>query len=79
MYCQKTWNMRTVDQSKKCKERVMESKKEEEAVGLKVKKAVLFPQETEKGLWPEDYSLSDHACLTVQFSLVKIISSKNFV
>ncbi|RID49120.1 hypothetical protein BRARA_I05582 [Brassica rapa] len=76
---QKTWNMRTVDQSKKCKERVMESKKEEEAVGLKVKKAVLFPQETEKGLWPEDYSLSDHACLTVQFSLVKIISSKNFV
>ncbi|KAH0866693.1 hypothetical protein HID58_083904, partial [Brassica napus] len=60
----KTWNMRTVDQSKKCKERVMESKKEEEAVGLKVKKAVLFPQETEKGLWPEDYSLSDHACLT---------------
>ncbi|KAF2618790.1 hypothetical protein F2Q68_00042870, partial [Brassica cretica] len=72
----KTWNMRTVDQSEKCKERVMESKKEEEAVGLKVKKAVLFPQETEKGLWPEDdYSLSDHACLTVQFSLVKIISS----
>ena len=68
--------MRTVDQSGKCKERVMESKKEEEAVGLKVKKAVLFPQETEKGLWPEDdYSLSDHACLTVQFSLVKIISS----
>ncbi|CAN6903377.1 unnamed protein product [Brassica oleracea] len=61
----KTWNMRTVDQSGKCKERVMESKKEEEAVGLKVKKAVLFPQETEKGLWPEDdYSLSDHACLT---------------
>ena len=67
-----------VDESEKCKESVMESKKEE-AIGLKLKKAVLFPQETEKGLWPEDYSLSDHACLTVQFSLVKIISSKNFV
>ncbi|KAF2588444.1 hypothetical protein F2Q70_00042190 [Brassica cretica] len=62
----KTWNMRTVDQFEKCKERVMESKKEEEAVGLRVKKAVLFPQETEKGLWPKDYSLSDHTCLTVQ-------------
>ncbi|WZZ19617.1 hypothetical protein YC2023_112706 [Brassica napus] len=48
----KTWNMRMVDQSEKCKESVMESKKEEEAIGLKLKKAVLFPQETEKGLWP---------------------------
>ncbi|CAH8336762.1 unnamed protein product [Eruca vesicaria subsp. sativa] len=68
----KTWNTRTVDQSEKCKESVMESmKEEEEAVGLKVKKAVLFPQETEIGLWPENYSLSDHACLTVQFSPVK--------
>ncbi|KAF8111527.1 hypothetical protein N665_0074s0058 [Sinapis alba] len=63
----KTWNTRmAVDESEKCKESVMESKKE--AVGLRVKKAVLFPQETEKGLWPENYSLSDHASLTVQFS-----------
>lgn len=60
-----------VDRSEKCEEGVMESKKEEEAVGFKVERAVLFPQETEKGLWPEDYSLSDHACLTVQFSSVK--------
>ncbi|KAI9093972.1 hypothetical protein K1719_026970 [Acacia pycnantha] len=37
----------------------------EEAIGFKVKNAVLFPREVEKGLWPEDYSLSDHACLTV--------------
>ncbi|MCI93468.1 putative calcium-binding protein, partial [Trifolium medium] len=22
---------------------------------------MLFPREMEKGLWPEDYSLSDHA------------------
>ncbi|XP_013601907.1 PREDICTED: E3 ubiquitin-protein ligase BAH1-like [Brassica oleracea var. oleracea] len=35
----KTWNMRMVDQSEKCKESVMESKKEEEAIELKVKKA----------------------------------------
>ncbi|XP_028795803.1 uncharacterized calcium-binding protein At1g02270 isoform X2 [Neltuma alba] len=40
----------------------------EEAVGFKVKNAVLFPHEVEKGLWPDDYSLSDHACLTVDFS-----------
>ncbi|KAF2588443.1 hypothetical protein F2Q70_00042191 [Brassica cretica] len=35
----KTWNMRMVDQSEKCKESVMESKKEEEAIELKLKKA----------------------------------------
>eukprot|EP00268_Persea_americana_P001727 TRINITY_DN10521_c5_g1_i1.p1 TRINITY_DN10521_c5_g1~~TRINITY_DN10521_c5_g1_i1.p1 ORF type:complete len:123 (+),score=28.28 TRINITY_DN10521_c5_g1_i1:329-697(+) len=33
-----------------------------------VKNAVLFPSEVEKGLWPENYSLSDHARLTVVFS-----------
>lgn len=62
-----------------CKESVMESKKEEgeeeEAIGLKVNKAVLFPQEAEKGLWPENYNISDHACLTVQFSPVKMLCS----
>lgn len=66
-----------MNQSGNCKESVMESKKEEEeeAIGLKVKKAILFPQEAEKGLWPENYSLSDHACLTVQFSPVKMLCS----
>ncbi|KAJ0974476.1 hypothetical protein J5N97_016441 [Dioscorea zingiberensis] len=36
--------------------------------GFKVKNAVLFPPEAEKGMWPENYSLSDHAPLTVVFS-----------
>lgn len=38
------------------------------AIGFDVKNAVLFPPEVEKGLWPENYSLSDHAPLTVVFS-----------
>ena len=80
MYCQKMWNMTVMVQSENCKGSMMESKKEgedkeEEAIGLKVKKAVLFPEEAEKGMWPENYNLSDHACLTVQFSPVKVLCS----
>lgn len=74
----KIWNMTMVNQPGNCKESVMESKKEEgedEAIGLKVNKAILFPQEAEKGLWPENYNISDHACLTVQFSPVKMLCS----
>jgi hypothetical protein len=70
--------MTMVNQPGNCKESVMESKKEEgedEAIGLKVNKAILFPQEAEKGLWPENYNISDHACLTVQFSPVKMLCS----
>lgn len=44
----------------------------EEAIGFSVKNAVLFPTEVEKGMWPEDYSLSDHARLTVVFSPIKM-------
>ncbi|KAL7243217.1 hypothetical protein ACSBR1_015599 [Camellia fascicularis] len=40
----------------------------EQTIGFSVKNAVLFPTEVEKGMWPEDYSLSDHARLTVVFS-----------
>ncbi|CAA7056215.1 unnamed protein product [Microthlaspi erraticum] len=78
----KIWNMTMMNQSGNCKESMMVSRKEEEeeeeeeeAIGLKVKKAVLFPEEAEKGLWPESYSLSDHACLTVHFSPVKMLCS----
>lgn len=42
----------------------------EQSIGLNVKNAVLYPPEVEKGTWPEDYSLSDHARLTVVFSPV---------
>lgn len=45
-----------------------------QAFGFKVKNAVLFPPEVEKGTWPEDYSLSDHAPLTVMFSAVRMPS-----
>ncbi|CAD5175950.1 unnamed protein product [Musa acuminata subsp. malaccensis] len=43
-----------------------------QAFGFRVKDAVLFPPEVEKGMWPEDYSLSDHAPLTVVFSPVRM-------
>uniref|UniRef100_A0A0R0FT06 EF-hand domain-containing protein n=2 Tax=Glycine max TaxID=3847 RepID=A0A0R0FT06_SOYBN len=44
------------------------TEQEQEAIGFKVKNAMLYPREVEKGLWPEDYSLSDHARLTAVFS-----------
>ncbi|XP_054782991.1 uncharacterized calcium-binding protein At1g02270-like isoform X2 [Prosopis cineraria] len=49
---------------------------DDKAMGFKVKKAVLFPHEVEKGLWPDDYSLSDHACLTVDFSPARMHCSR---
>lgn len=36
--------------------------------GFAIQDAFLFPPEVEKGCWPEDYSLSDHAPLTVIFA-----------
>ncbi|KAM5555840.1 putative calcium-binding protein [Rosa sericea] len=39
-----------------------------EALGFKVKNAVLYPSEAERGIWPENYTLSDHARLTVVLS-----------
>ncbi|BAT81574.1 uncharacterized calcium-binding protein At1g02270-like isoform X2 [Vigna umbellata] len=44
-----------------------------ETIGFNVKNAVLFPPEVEKGRWPEDYSLSDHATLTVVFSPIRML------
>ena len=44
----------------------------EEAFRFKVKNAMLFPCEVEKGLWPEDYSLSNHGLLIVYFSLARM-------
>lgn len=42
-----------------------------------MKNAVLFPREVESGTWPEDYSLSDHARLTVLFSPVRMKCSES--
>lgn len=41
------------------------------AIRFKVTKATLFPAEVERGMWPEDYFLSDHAQLTVVLSPVQ--------
>ncbi|KAE8719677.1 Ovate family protein 5 [Hibiscus syriacus] len=38
--------------------------RKKQAIGFSVKNAVLFPPEVEKGMWPENYFLSDHARLT---------------
>jgi len=54
------------------KQEIPQESVEGQAFGFNVKDAVLFPPEVEKGIWPEDYSLSDHAPLTVVFSPVKI-------
>ncbi|KAH7543702.1 hypothetical protein JRO89_XS15G0002900 [Xanthoceras sorbifolium] len=45
---------------------------QEQTIGLSVENAVLFPPEVEKGRWPENYSLSDHARLTVVFSPIRM-------
>lgn len=41
-------------------------------IGFVVKKATLFPREAEEGKWPENYLLSDHALLTVEFDVVEM-------
>ncbi|KAI8573434.1 hypothetical protein RHMOL_Rhmol01G0277200 [Rhododendron molle] len=41
------------------------------AIRFNVSKAILLPSEVERGIWPDDYSLSDHAQLTVVFSPVQ--------
>ncbi|XP_076941879.1 putative calcium-binding protein At1g02270 [Bidens hawaiensis] len=56
---QQIWNPPT-----RCEQTVTE----EDLIGYRVKNAVLYPSEAEKGMWPDDYSLSDHARLTVVFS-----------
>ncbi|CAA0813078.1 Calcium-binding endonuclease/exonuclease/phosphatase family [Striga hermonthica] len=48
----------------------------EQTIGFSVKNAVLFPTEVEKGMWPDDYSLSDHARLTVVFSPLRMPCSR---
>lgn len=48
-------------------------------VGFNVDKAMLFPVEVEQGTWPENYSLSDHALLNVEFSMVPLYTEKSQV
>jgi len=38
------------------------------AAGFTISKASLYPPEAEQGVWPLDYTLSDHALLTAVFT-----------
>lgn len=48
----------------------LDTKLQEATMGFQVKNAFLFPPEVERGTWPENYLLSDHAPLTVVFDPV---------
>ncbi|XP_042007464.1 uncharacterized calcium-binding protein At1g02270-like [Salvia splendens] len=67
---QRIWNASWFEQGAKANDE--DATDAEEAIGFSIKNAVLFPTEVEKGTWPEDYSLSDHARLTVVFSPVRM-------
>ena len=80
---ERIWNSSCPEQEEKCTESIGDlevgREEEEEAIGFAVKNAVLFPREAEKGMWPENYSLSDHARLTVVFSPVRMHSSQQIL
>ncbi|BAT98207.1 hypothetical protein VIGAN_09184600 [Vigna angularis var. angularis] len=73
---QKIWNSacpdHVLENVKGCMEDVNteleQQQQQQEAIGFMIKNAMLYPREVEKGHWPEDYSLSDHARLTAVFS-----------
>ncbi|WOL00157.1 hypothetical protein Cni_G08870 [Canna indica] len=75
---QQIWNPKSSEQiGKKTVPEIEEAQitcgeRQQQAFGFDVKDAVLFPPEVEHGKWPENYSLSDHAPLTVVFLPVKI-------
>ncbi|XP_074576566.1 putative calcium-binding protein At1g02270 [Curcuma longa] len=71
---QQIWNPKCFEKAEE--ETILETKEtqmiQQQTFGFNVKDAILFPPEVERGMWPENYSLSDHAPLTVVFSPVKI-------
>ncbi|XWS61442.1 hypothetical protein CRYUN_Cryun07bG0126000 [Craigia yunnanensis] len=67
-----TWSEQRDEHSNESQDRAVAEYRQEQAIGFSVKNAVLFPPEVEKGMWPENYSLSDHARLTVVFSPIKM-------
>ncbi|KAK7317061.1 hypothetical protein RJT34_00979 [Clitoria ternatea] len=74
-FLRRIWNSTGPDQSDDKKEGEKgngSNEAQEQTIGFSVKNAVLFPPEVETGRWPEDYSLSDHARLTVVFSPIRI-------
>ncbi|XP_031253552.1 uncharacterized calcium-binding protein At1g02270 isoform X1 [Pistacia vera] len=76
---QRIWNPTSSDQRDETGNEVREGVvkgNQEQTIGFSVKNAVLFPPEVEKGRWPENYSLSDHARLTVVFSPIRMPCSQ---
>ncbi|XVF51119.1 hypothetical protein PTKIN_Ptkin04bG0159000 [Pterospermum kingtungense] len=71
-----TWSEQRDEQSNEGQDKARAGYRKEQAIGFSVKNAVLFPPEVEKGMWPENYSLSDHARLTVVFSPIKMPCSQ---
>lgn len=72
---QRIWNPAGSDQRDENNNEVRDGDRkgiQEQTIGFSIKNAVLFPPEVEKGRWPEDYSLSDHARLTVVFSPIRM-------
>ncbi|KAJ4727987.1 Calcium-binding endonuclease/exonuclease/phosphatase family [Melia azedarach] len=75
---QRMWNSTWLEQIENNWNDSMKDSKEgaeREVLGFMVENAYLFPREVEKGMWPENYSLSDHARLSVVFSPVRIQGS----
>ncbi|KAM7499847.1 hypothetical protein LguiA_024261 [Lonicera macranthoides] len=75
---QRIWNPSCLDQREDISIEVREEigNSTEQSIGFSVKNAVLFPTQVEKGMWPDDYFLSDHARLTVVFSPVRMPCSR---
>ncbi|XP_062119938.1 uncharacterized calcium-binding protein At1g02270 isoform X2 [Humulus lupulus] len=77
---QRIWNPAASEQRDEYSEEVVQEDgmkdSKQQTIGFSVKNAVLFPPEVEKGRWPDDYSLSDHARLTVVFSPIRMPCSQ---
>ncbi|XP_074282323.1 putative calcium-binding protein At1g02270 [Silene latifolia] len=73
---QRIWNLEESEDSENGSEYGGDECDTVQTIGFSVKNAVLFPTEVEKGMWPEDYLLSDHARLTVVFSPVRMPCSQ---
>lgn len=75
------WNPTGSEQSDESSNEVLDAGSkvfQEQTIGFSIKNAVLFPPEVEKGRWPENYFLSDHARLTVVFSPIRMPCSQSY-
>ncbi|XP_023553500.1 uncharacterized calcium-binding protein At1g02270 isoform X2 [Cucurbita pepo subsp. pepo] len=73
---QRIWNSTGTEERDEKSNEVESKENQEQTIGFSVENAVLFPAEVEKGRWPEDYSLSDHARLTVVFAPIRMPCSQ---